>query len=336
MTNSGPSKIAIAAALLFAVIAMNVLLFQDLGPEGRTSLPRPTPTSLVETTPSPAAELSAQLHEQATFLYRYARWGLSNTAPNLEGLRRSLLEYCSGRVNHLVRKDERYNEQFHESLAAATLVACDWLASPVTLAAWANLLPVIVSPLEEALIEDERRFPPAPIVWLTPRPRPRSAPPGVHVSSTRTGVPAVDRFLDLVQRRAWTEIAKEAIFADRPCTYSTLSYSTPYCGFREAEGTTHNVITVGSCEPGTMNSRSNFEAYVSTSLSSRYLYAVVEPREPSSGSARFIAVFRPSAEDRSDIVVSLDAGGHVMAVSGCGELEDLPALGRIILPPPRR
>ena len=166
-----------------------------------------------------------------------------------------------------------------------------------------------------------------------------SPPPGAHPPSTRTGVPAVDRFLDLWFFNDSATIAAEAMFKDSPC--SRIFGSVP-CEDVMPEGTIRSAILVASCSPHYLFSHDDLQQWLGPEpgFYFRYLFAVYEEPEPTERSYYLVALgadVGPEVDPSDALDLSrafyLDREGHLTATIGCGSGWPPPAGARIILAP---
>jgi len=170
----------------------------------------------------------------------------------------------------------------------------------------------------------------SPTVIPSPAPSPTATPPpGAHPLSTRTGVPAVDRFLDLWFANDSAAIAAEAVFRERP---SSRVFGSVPCEDGMAEGTLRPAFSFTSCSPRYLFSADELVQALGPQPASgfSYLVAVYEmPGEPAALGYYVVALGTP-AYARAFYV---DREGHLTGSTGCGSGWPPPAGARIILAP---
>jgi hypothetical protein len=118
-----------------------------------------------------------------------------------------------------------------------------------------------------------------PIVRLPDQEPPQltnGRPAGTYALGTKTGITAVDHFLDVVYAGDLTRLANDAEFWDMPCS-GGLEF--PNCKLGELEWTPHSVVLVATCMVNFVESRQDLQDLLSEiqQEGTEYLYAVVSP-----------------------------------------------------------
>lgn len=98
---------------------------------------------------------------------------------------------------------------------------------------------------------------------------------GLHIPGTRTGVPVVDQFLDLLEQMDASALADTARWATLPCTTNPLDRSVPRCPDGSVEGTMLPGLRAAHCETTWITQRDQLEMRLGElALDSTYLYGV--------------------------------------------------------------
>lgn len=145
------------------------------------------------------------------------------------------------------------------------------------------------------------------------------APAGLYDSATRTGVPEVDRVIDVVMKRGGQGFEDLVAFTEATCTTHHTSPGDVPCYPGEADGTKVNVFGIGACSPNSVRSTKDAADYVKAVVSSPlFLHSVWKADQP--GWPTYGIVLTPALHDYAAPRLYLNAEGKIIqVVGGCGE-----------------
>lgn len=188
----------------------------------------------------------------------------------------------------------------------------------------------------------------------TATPAPSSATPagsptaaleaGFHDQTVRTGVAAVDAFLDALANSDAAALRNMVVMTSAPCaTYVQPAIGpNPGCPPGTADGTLVDVFLSAGCQPGFIPDLAEAQGRAAGLVSvPQYVYVVYEGGfgVPFEEPAAFTVAFGKGT-DRRVTQVSLDNSGRIIGIVGCNtagpdiwEDQGVPGDNRLILPP---
>jgi hypothetical protein len=160
---------------------------------------------------------------------------------------------------------------------------------------------------------------PAPTAIATER----EAPGGVYPHGTRTGVPAADAVIELVERRDVIGLVDRTLFESRPCSRGFADVSAyPRCLPSEPLGTPTDSVHYAGCPEGGMLRRDdaarNYGASLEQPVYLRAVY-VLEPEASRALPRRYVLVFSSSPEFMPSF--SVDESGRIVEPGNVCNLE---------------